>query len=306
MDWLRQIPIGQYVSSGSGWLRFLDPRVKLLWVLMFLLTPVLASSSWRIALVAALISLTLTSGLPVRMWWRSFVLVVLLAAVLGILSILLPTGDASAVLPVRSPDEISGVNLNTSSWEMFRLGPLRLGFVSFGPIVVVRRSAQLALNTSTLIFTVVHSVNLMLLTTPPEELVWAMSWFLSPLSCLGFPVDRLCFQLLLSLRFLPLVQEEFQNLLRAMASRAVDFRRLGLKASIGLILSVGERLLANILLRAEQGAEAFLARGGFLLNPERFRPRMRMYSESRWLNICSGILLVVVLTLRGKYGALSR
>ena len=44
MDWLRQIPIGQYVDGAGGWLRRLDPRLKLLWVLMFLLTPVLALS----------------------------------------------------------------------------------------------------------------------------------------------------------------------------------------------------------------------------------------------------------------------
>ena len=34
MDWLRQIPIGQYVDGAAGWLRQLDPRLKLSWVLM--------------------------------------------------------------------------------------------------------------------------------------------------------------------------------------------------------------------------------------------------------------------------------
>jgi energy-coupling factor transport system permease protein len=42
MDWLRQIPIGQYVDGSAGWLRLIDPRLKLGWVVMFLLTPVLA------------------------------------------------------------------------------------------------------------------------------------------------------------------------------------------------------------------------------------------------------------------------
>ena len=69
MDWLRQLPIGQYVAGNSGWLRRLDPRLKLAWVLMFLLTPVLAGSLWRIGLVVALLLITLASGLPVRIWW---------------------------------------------------------------------------------------------------------------------------------------------------------------------------------------------------------------------------------------------
>ena len=54
MDWLRQIPIGQYVDGSAGWLRLIDPRLKLGWVVMFLLTPVLAGPLWRLGLVLAL------------------------------------------------------------------------------------------------------------------------------------------------------------------------------------------------------------------------------------------------------------
>ena len=79
--------------------------------------------------------------------------------------------------------------------------------------MVDRASALLGLRTSTLIFTVIHSVNLVLITTMPEDLVWALSWCLAPLERLGLPMQRLGFQLLLALRFLPLVQEELQNLL---------------------------------------------------------------------------------------------
>ena len=116
-----------------------------------------------------------------------------------------------------------------------------------------RASLLLGLRTSTLLFTVIHSVNLVLISTPPEDLVWALSWALSPLSRMGLPMERFGFQLLLALRFLPLAQEELQNLLRSLAGRAVNLRQLGFKASFGLVLAVGERLLANILLRAEQG-----------------------------------------------------
>ena len=105
--------------------------------------------------------------------------------------------------------------------------------------MIDRASALLGLRTSTLVFTVIHSVNLVLITTAPENLVWALSWMLSPLRLLGVPVTRLSFQLLLALRFLPLVQEELQNLLRSLVSRAVSLRKLGFKAAFGLLLSVG-------------------------------------------------------------------
>ena len=70
MDWLRQIPIGQYVDGPSCWLRRLDARLKLSWSLVFLLTPVLAGPVWRVSLVLALLLLTVASGLPRRLWCR--------------------------------------------------------------------------------------------------------------------------------------------------------------------------------------------------------------------------------------------
>ena len=188
------------------------------------------------------------------------------------------------------------------SWDLLRLGPLQLGSVSIGPLVVDRASALLGLRTSTLIITVIHSVNLVLLTTPPEELVWALTWWLAPLRLFGMPAERLGFQLLLALRFLPLVQEELQNLLRSLASRAVNLRKLGFKASFGLVLAVGERLLANILLRAEQGADALVARGGRILGPSSYRlPRG---PSSVVLNSFALLALIVVVGLRSRYGAL--
>ena len=71
MDWLRQLPLGQYVAGRRGWLRRLDPRLKYAWSLAFLLTPILASPWWRLALVGLLLLITLASGLPWRLWRRS-------------------------------------------------------------------------------------------------------------------------------------------------------------------------------------------------------------------------------------------
>jgi energy-coupling factor transport system permease protein len=304
MDWLRQIPIGQYVDGSSSWLRRLDPRLKLAWVLLFLLTPVLAGPLWRLGLLGLLLVLTLFSGLPPRLWWRSLLLLSLLGVGVGLLAALLPTGDPAATLPLRSPQELPDLTIPPSGWELLRLGPLKLGPFTLGPFVVDRRSAELGLSSATLIVTVVHSVNLMLLTTPSEELVWALSWLMAPLAVLGLPVDRLSFQLLLALRFLPLVQEELQNLLRALASRAVNLKSLGFKASFGLVLAVAERLLANILLRAEQGADALLVRGGRWCPAEAFRPAAAVAWRDHLRNGAGVGLLLLLLGLRGKYGAL--
>ncbi|MFS6819385.1 energy-coupling factor transporter transmembrane component T [Synechococcus lacustris Tous-12m] len=133
------------------------------------------------------------------------------------------------------------------AWVLFQAGPLR----------ITKRSAELGLNTASLLFTVMHSANLLLVSTPPEELAWGISALLRPLERLGVPVQKLGFQLLLALRFVPLVQEELQNLTRGLATRALNLRQLGWKQLLGLVLALGERLLANVLLRAEQGLRPY-------------------------------------------------
>ncbi len=102
MDWLRQIPIGQYVDGSAGWLRLLDPRLKLGWVVMFLLTPVLAGPLWRLGLVLALLVITALSGLPARLWWRSLLLVLCLGVGFGVVAFFFPRGYSAAPLFVGS------------------------------------------------------------------------------------------------------------------------------------------------------------------------------------------------------------
>ena len=302
MDWLKKIPIGQYVSGKSSWLRVIDPRIKLSWILLFLLTPILANSIWRILTVCILLLITFFSFLPPRTWWRSLVFLLVLSFIVGLFSIVLPASEISSELTIRAPNEIPGAIVLTRSWEVLRLGPLDLGGISLGPLIVDRRSAELGIKTSTLIFTVIHSVNLMLITTPPEDLVWAIRWFLTPLTLLGFPLEKLSFQLLLALRFLPLVQEELQNLFRSIGVRAINFKKLGLKNTLGLLVSIGERLLSNILLRAEQGADSLMLREGLWLSTEQLRPCIVANPRYLWVNLSSILLFLIAIILRCQYG----
>ena len=64
MDWLRQLPMGQYVDGEQGWIRHVDVRLKLGWTLAFLITPILANGAWRLGLVGLLLLLTVVCGLP--------------------------------------------------------------------------------------------------------------------------------------------------------------------------------------------------------------------------------------------------
>ncbi len=97
------------------------------------------------------------------------------------------------------------------------------------------------------------------------------------------------------------MQEEFQNLLRSVATRSVNLRQLGLQGSLALVLALGERLLANVLLRAEQGADALLARGGRWIAPAQL---LRDPLPRRALQWVGSVGLLVLLGLRWRYGDL--
>ena len=128
-------------------------------------------------------------------------------------------------------------------------------------ITITRRALDLGIRISTLIFTLIYSTSLFLLTTSPEELTAGLEDLLSPLRRLGWPITEIMLTLTLALRFIPLVLEEVQNLVRSIWTRAINWKKLGLRQGAKVWLQVAERLLLNLLLRAEQIAGAIQVRG---------------------------------------------
>ncbi|KKZ15427.1 MAG: cobalt ABC transporter permease [Candidatus Synechococcus spongiarum 142] len=305
MDWLRQLPMGQYVDGDRGWIRRVDVRLKLGWTLAFLITPILANGAWRIGLVGLLLLLTAFCGLPWLLWRRLVPWLLAVSCFMGAVFLVIPSGFTVHQTPQRPSEEVRLLPADAprsaagERWQLWQGGPVGRPPLQLGPLAINRASLDLALRSGTLLFTLVHSANLLLISTPAEDLAWAFAWILRPLRRLGIPTTELGFMLLLSLRFLPLVQEELQNLLRALATRSFQLRQLGLKGGLALLLGLGERLLANLLLRSEQGAEALMARGGQLLPPLALRPRTPTAGLS---NGCALVLLVLFVALRWQVG----
>ena len=98
------------------------------------------------------------------------------------------------------------------------------------------------------------------------------------------------------------MQEELQNLFRSIGVRAIDFRKLGLKSSLGLFVSLGERLLSNILLRAEQGADSLMSREGLWLSSQQLRPCIVVNPKYLWINLSLIFLFLIAISLRCMYG----
>ena len=190
------------------------------------------------------------------------------------------------------------------NWNILEIPTQKIGFITLGPYNLSRKAFELGIKTSTLIFTVIHSVNLMLLTTLQEDIVWALSWFLNPLRKVGLPIDKWLFQLLLALRFIPLVQEEFQNILKSISIRSINFRNLGFKKSINVLLTMVERLFLNIFLRIDQGSDSLISKKYILIKTNRFKSLDKATPLTFIFNSLSICFICIAIFLRKQYGAL--
>ena len=304
MNFLTEFSIGLYVDGNKSWLRIIDSRLKILTVLIFLVSPIWAGPIWRISLVLTLIIITFSSLLPLKVWWRSFIFLSFLSLVIGILSLIASSDIQSIESSLRNPEELNIIINNQENWNIIEIPSKSIGLINFGQYNLSKKALELGIKTSTLIFTVIQSVNLMLLTTLQEDVVWALSWFMNPLRNIGLPIDKWLFQLLIALRFIPLVQEEFQNILKSVSVRSINFRNLGLKKSINFFLTLVERLFLNIFLRIDQGADSLLSKKNILIKTNRFKTSNKAKPLSCFINSLSICFIFIAIFLRKQYGAL--
>ncbi len=293
MDLLRSLPLGLYLEKPITWLHKLDPRIKLIWLMSFLISPVLASSIWRLILVVILIILTFTASIPLRVWKKQMGWLLMFCSLIFFMSAAIaPDGIAINYQPRLPKDELAFAQQTAKlppapeqkTWKnIFGLlekqtpqeatpekpkltelpQPTSYNYIIFqqNPITITRRSVDLGIRIATLLFTVIYSTNLYLLTTASEEITAGIEDLMEPLNKLKLPVTEITLTLTLSLRFIPLVLEEIQNLVRSVRTRAINWKKLGLRQASQVWLIVAERLLENLLLRADQIASAMKVRG---------------------------------------------
>jgi energy-coupling factor transport system permease protein len=304
MDLLRSLPIGLYLEQPVTWLHRIDSRIKLGWLLSFLLTPIAANPIWRLALVVGLIGLTLLSRLPWRVWRRQMGLVLFFSLVLFVITTLAPDGITVPNQPRLPADELALVQSANSSQNSLPGSsttstgsavaasvpslpdlpqPTDYRYVLFqtGSIRITRRSVELAIRVGTLMFTLIYTTNLYLLTTAPEEVTAGMESLMRPLRRFNLPVTEIVLTLTLALRFIPLVLEEVQNLVRSVRTRAINWKKLGFRGSAQVWTAVAERLVDNLLVRAEQIASAMQVRG--FTSPDRHEVKWHQF-HLKWID----------------------
>jgi energy-coupling factor transport system permease protein len=302
MDLLRSLPIGLYLEQPIAWLHRLDPRVKLAWLLSFLAAPVMANAFYRVSLVILLILITLAAGIPWRVWRQQMGWLLTLSFFVLILGAVspdglgvnpqprIPTAERSQLLVlgdefeagVGSREQRSNNQQPTTNNQQPTTNYQYVLF-QYWIITVTRRSVELAVRLSTSLFTLIYSTNLYLLTTAPEEITAGLESLMLPLRRLRLPVTEVALTLTLALRFIPLVMEEVQNLIRSVRTRAINWKKLGIKGALRVWMTVAERLLENLLLRAEQMAKAMTVRGFTSPNTHRVRWHQLRLTARDWV-----------------------
>ncbi len=136
-------------------------------------------------------------------------------------------------------------------------------------------------------------------TTKPLDLTLGIEHLLSPFKRIGFPTHEVAMMISIALRFIPTLLEETQRIMKAQASRGVEFSEGTLKEKILSIVSLIIPLFISAFQRAEDLANAMESRN---YNPEAKRTR---YKQLVWtvsdtiaflcvIAICSAMVIMSI------------
>ncbi len=127
-------------------------------------------------------------------------------------------------------------------------------------------------------------------TTKPMDLTYAFEWYMTPLKVIRFPVHEIAMTLSIALRFIPTLLDETDRIMKAQASRGVDFNHGGLFKRFKAVISLIIPLFVSAIQRSEELSDAMEARG---YDPRAKRTRYRRLTFS-WRDII-GLLIGLII-----------
>ena len=187
---IRDITIGQYYPADSV-IHRLDPRTKLFGTMIFLISLFLADSIWAYLLATVVLAAVIRiSKVPFSFMVRGLKAIVILLLISVSFNLFLTEGET-----------------------LVRLGFLRItkeGLVT---------AAFMAIR---LIYLVLGS-SVMTLTTTPNELTDGLEKGLGFLKRFGLPIHEVSMMMSIALRFIPILIEETDKIMKAQMDRGADF-----------------------------------------------------------------------------------
>ena len=124
-------------------------------------------------------------------------------------------------------------------------------------------------------------------TTKPMDMTYAFEWYMTPLKPIRFPAHEIAMTLSIALRFIPTLLDETERIMKAQASRGVDFNHGGLFKRFGAVIALIIPLFVSALERSEELANAMIVRG---YDPRAKRTRYRLLRFS-WRDLVAFLFI---------------
>ena len=243
---IRDITLGQYYPAGSI-LHKLDPRVKLVGTMIFLI----AVFSYRgipglVCITVCLAALIKLSKVPFSYMVKGLRAIVVLLALTCVFNLFLTPGEV---------------------------------VFSFWKVTITKEGINLSFRMVLRLIYLILGTSLMTLTTTPNQLTDGLEQGLKPLNRIHVPVHELAMMVSIALRFIPILIEETDKIMKAQTARGANFDEGGLIQKAKSMVPLLVPLFISAFRRANDLALAMEARcyhggeGRTKLHPLRYQTR---------------------------------
>jgi energy-coupling factor transport system permease protein len=224
---IRDITIGQYYAADSV-IHRLDPRVKVVGTLLYLITLFLAHSVWSYgAAIAFFFVMVYLSQVPFSYIVRGLKPVFFVLVFTAVLNLFWTPGTA---------------------------------FFEWGWICLTWEGLRKTIFISLRLTLLILGSSLMTLTTTPNQLTDGLERLLRPLRHLRVPVHEIAMMMSIALRFIPILVEETDRIMKAQTARGADFESGNVLQRLKSMLPILVPLFVSAIQRANDLALAMDAR----------------------------------------------
>ena len=224
---MRDITIGQFYPADSV-IHRLDPRVKLIGTFAFL------------------ISLFVGKGIPAY------------AIATVFLAVVIKLSKVPFKMILKGLKAIIIILLVTVSFNLFLTDGEILFQISF--LKITREGVSVAFFMALRLIYLVVGASLMTLTTTPNDLTDGLESVLAPLNKIKVPVHEISMMMSIALRFIPILMEETDRIMKAQKARGADFENGNLIQKAKAMVPLLVPLFISAFRRANDLAMAMEAR----------------------------------------------
>lgn len=225
---MKDVSFGQYYPVDSA-IHRLDPRLKLLFLIAFIVVIFVANSFWGLLVCAGvLLGAILLSRIPLWKVLRSVRAVIFLVVFTAVINVFFYAGE-------------------TVYW-------------SYGVLVISKEGIIFSLFLVLRLVLLVLCSSLLTYTTTPVALTDGIESLLTPLKWVHFPVHELALIMSIALRMIPVLTEETNRIQNAQKARGADFESKNPVRRVMAFVPVLVPLLISALRRADELGDAMEAR----------------------------------------------